>query len=195
MEIYEIILDDETQGVEAISLVENPAIEENFIALNSQVENVMLSIDDEKRVVIGAILIPEKLIYRRDGDREYNIYFSADTIRKTAEKYMHDKNTSNATYEHQEIVNDVHMMESWLVEDETYDKTRKYGLNVPVGSWVGTMKINNDEMWSKIKNGELKGYSIEGRFANMLVQQSKQENEWESALNELRNAIKSALWQ
>lgn len=178
MELYEIILEDnEDQGVEAISLVDRPAIEENFIALSDDTKISLASVDDEKRIVIGAILVPDKAIYRNDGNKEYYIFFSKDTIRRTAEKYMLNKNIDKATEEHGELIKDVHLMETWLVEDEQYDKSRKYDLSLPVGTWAGTMKINNDEIWSKIKKGELRGFSIEGVFSNMLVSQSSQEIE------------------
>jgi len=192
MELYEIILEeDKDQGVEAISLVDSPAIEENFINLSDDNKVLLASVVEEKRIVIVIILVPDKAIYRRDGEKEYYIFFSKDTIRRTAEKFMLNKNIDKATEQHGELIKDVHLMETWLVEDEQYDKSKKYDLDLPVGTWAGTMKINNDEMWSKIKNGELKGFSIEGVFSNMLVSQSSQEIELsEQELDDLDLMVK-----
>ena len=134
MRIVELILDDEEiTGIEAISVVENPAIEEEFIALKNE-EIKLAEVSSDKRILLGALLIPNKPIYRRKGDEEYYIYFSKDTVLKASQLYLQNGNQSKATLEHQHSINGLTLVESWIVEDETHDKSRKYGLNVPVGS-------------------------------------------------------------
>ena len=168
MRIVELIIDekDENSGIEAVSLVETPAIEENFIALNKQ-EVLLAEVDKEKRILMGAALVPNKQIYRKNdktGD-EYYIYFSKETVRKASELFFKRSNHKNATYEHKQPIKGTTIVESWIVEGEQ-DKSRHYGLNVPVGSWMVSMKIDDDELYKKAKSGKVKGFSIEGYFAD-----------------------------
>ena len=170
MKIIELILDEENEiaGVEAISVVENPAIEEDFVALANQ-EIKLAEVDKEKRILMGALLVPNKPIYRRNGEEEYYVYFSKDTIRKTAEMFLMKGNQNNSTLEHQLPLNGLSLVESWIVEDEDKDKSRLYNMNVPVGTWMGAVKVNNDEIWENyVKTGKVKGFSIEGYFADKM---------------------------
>ena len=170
MRIVELILDemDATFGVEAISVVEHPAIEEDFIALNSDIVELQ-KVDEEKRLLLGALLIPNKPIYRRNGDDEYYIYFSKDTVLKASQMYLMNGNQNKATMEHQYEINGLSLVESWIVEDEVHDKSRKYGMNVPVGTWMGAIKVNNTDVWEQfVKTGKVKGFSIEGYFADKM---------------------------
>ena len=180
MRIVELILgDDELTGIEAISVVENPAIEEDFIALKSE-EIKLAEVDKEKRILMGALLVPNKPIYRKKGDEEYYIYFSTDTVAKASQLYLMNGNQSKATLEHQHTINGLTLVESWLVEDEVHDKSRKYGLNVPVGTWMGAVKVNNDEIWNNfVKTGKVKGFSIEGYFADKMERPKEPVNDFE----------------
>lgn len=169
MDIVELVLDDndELNGVDAISLVEFPAIEENFVALkNHKIE--FKSIDEDKRIVVGLALIPNKPIYRRNGDKEFYIFFSKDTVRRSAELYLKNHNNNNATLEHKLKADGVSVVESWIVENPEKDKTALYGLNAVEGCWAVVMKIYNDEVWKDVKAGTYKGLSIEGYFADKL---------------------------
>lgn len=169
MKIIELILDDdEAIGVEAISVVENPAIESDFVALNNQ-EIKLAEIDKEKRLLMGALLIPKKPIYRRNGEDEYYIFFSEDTVLKASQMYLMNGNQSNSTLEHDGKLEGLTLVESWIVEDTEKDKTALYGLDVPKGTWMGSVKVNNDEIWNDyVKTGKVKGFSIEGYFADKL---------------------------
>ena len=169
MKIIELVLDDDQiTGIEAISVVENPAIEEDFIALKNE-EVKLAEVSNEKRILLGALLIPNKPIYRRKGDDEYYIYFSKSTVEKASQLYLMNGNQSKATLEHQHSINGLTLVESWIVEDEVQDKSRKYGLNVPVGTWMGSVKVNNDQIWEEfVKTGKVKGFSIEGYFADKM---------------------------
>ena len=169
MRIVELILDEDQEiGIEAISVVENPAIEEDFIALKSQ-EFKLAEVDKEKRILMGALLIPNKPIYRRNGEDEYYIYFSKDTVLKASQMYLMQGKQNNSTLEHQYEINGLSLVESWIVEDKVHDKSVKYGMDLPLGSWVGSVKVNNDKIWNEfVKTGKVKGFSIEGYFADKM---------------------------
>ena len=194
MDIVELFIDetDEVSGIEAISVVENPAIESDFVALKQQ-EFKLAEVDKEKRILMGAALIPNKPIYRQSGEQEYYIYFSQATVRKASELFFINGNQNNSTLEHELQLKGLTAVESWIVESEQ-DKSRMYDLNVPMGTWMVSMKVNNDDVWKKVKNQEIKGFSIEGYFADKLerpnepVQQSKMSKEEvaEAKIEELR---------
>ncbi len=169
MRIVELILDEDQEiGIEAISVVENPAIEEDFIALKSQ-EFKLAEVDKEKRILMGALLIPNKPIYRRNGDDEYYIYFSKDTVLKASQMYLMQGKQNNSTLEHQYEINGLSLVESWIVEDKVHDKSVKYGMDLPLGSWVGSVKVNNDKIWEEfVLTKKIKGFSIEGFFADKM---------------------------
>ena len=168
--IVELILDEEQDlnGVDAISVVESPAIEEDFIALKSD-EVKLAEVSSDKKILMGALLVPNKPIYRRNGEDEYYIYFSKETVLKASQKFLMNGNQNNSTLEHQIELSGLSLVESWIVEDEVHDKSRKYGMNVPLGTWMGTVKVNNDEVWNDyVKTGKVKGFSIEGYFADKM---------------------------
>ena len=202
MNIIELVLDEENNeiGIEAISVVENPAIEEDFIALSNDIIELKEA-DKEKKLLVGALLIPNKPIYRRSGDDEYYVFFSKDTVLKASQMYLMNGNQSKATLEHEHDINGLTLVESWIVEDEVHDKSRKYGMNVPVGTWMGAVKVNNDEVWNDfVKTGKVKGFSIEGYFAdkmerpkeNLQEELSKiEEAEAEYMLSQIKAVIKS----
>lgn len=170
MKIVELILDEnqDASGIEAISIVENPAIEEDFVALKSD-EIKLAEVNKDKKILMGALLIPNKPIYRNNGEDEYYIYFSKDTVLKASQMYLTKGNQNNSTLEHQHSLSGLSLVESWIVEDDVHDKSRKYGMNVPVGTWMGAVKVNNDEVWNDyVKTGKVKGFSIEGYFADKM---------------------------
>ena len=172
MRIVELILDEEQEegGIEAISIVESPAIESDFVALNNQ-EIKLAESDKEKRILLGALLIPNKPIYRKGAEGEYYIFFSKDTIVKASQMYLRNGYQNSTTLEHDQALKGLTLVESWIVESDTQDKSRKYGLNVPVGTWMGAVKVNNDEIWNEyVKTDKVKGFSIEGYFADKMEQ-------------------------
>jgi hypothetical protein len=181
MRIVELILDEEQEiGIEAISVVENPAIEEDFIALKSQ-EFKLAEVDKEKRILMGALLIPNKPIYRRNGEDEYYIYFSKDTVLKASQMYLMQGKQNNSTLEHQYEINGLSLVESWIVEDKVHDKSVKYGMDLPLGTWVGSVKVNNEQIWNEfVKTGKVKGFSIEGYFADKMERPQEKINDFSS---------------
>jgi hypothetical protein len=135
MKIVELILDEEQDNfVEAISVVENPAIEEDFVALKTETKEYKFAeVDKDKKILIGPILIPNKPIYRKNGDEEYYIYFSRETVRKASQLYLKQGNQSNSTLEHNSAIEGLTLVESWLVEDKENDKSNMYGMDLPLG--------------------------------------------------------------
>jgi hypothetical protein len=168
IEVIELIIDENNDfsGIHAVSVVESPAIEEDFVYLNSQ-EVKLAEIDKEKRILMGPALIPNKKIYRNNGKIEYYIFFSEDTVRRASELFLSRGNQNNSTLEHEIKLNGLSVVESWIVEDSKLDKSTKYGLSMPEGTWMISMKVNNDDIWDNyVKTGRVKGFSIEGFFAD-----------------------------
>jgi hypothetical protein len=190
MNIIELILDDQEEsiGIEAISVVENPAIEEDFIALDSQLIELK-ELNKEKQILLGALLIPNKPIYRKSGDDEYYIYFSKETVEKASQMYLMKGNQNNSTLEHQHKLSGLSLVESWIVEDEVHDKSRKYGMNVPVGTWMGAVKVNNSEVWNDyVKTGKVKGFSIEGYFVDKVERPKEPIKDLQAELSAIEEA-------
>jgi hypothetical protein len=190
MEIIELLIDENKieSGINAVSVVESPAIEENFVALKKH-EVELKEIDGEKRILMGAALVPNKQIYRKNGDKEFYIYFSEDTIRKASELFLMRANQNNATLEHEKkMLEGMSVVESWIIEDEKTDKSKLYNFNLPKGTWMISMKVNNDEIWNKVKAGEVKGFSIEGYFVDK-YEMSLQESEEDRLINAIRDLI------
>jgi hypothetical protein len=197
MRIIELLIDEDEllSGIEAISIVDRPAIQEHFIALSEQTKVELAEVDTEKRILMGAALVPNKNIYRADGEDEYYIYFSEDTVRKASELFLMRGNQNESTLEHEAKLYGLSVVESWIIEDETHDKSRKYGMELPVGTWMVSMKVNNDEVWNNyVKTGKVKGFSIEGYFTdkvNMGEVNQISEEEAEEILVEMADYIAS----
>jgi hypothetical protein len=196
MKIVELIIDEEQElsGIEAISIVDEPAIEENFIALSKQHEIKLAEVDKEKKILMGAALVPNKNIYRRNGEDEYYIFFSEDTVRKASELFLMRGNQNKSTLEHQAELYGLSVVESWIIEDDVHDKSRKYDMDLPVGTWMVSMKVNNDEVWNDyVKTGLVKGFSIEGYFTDKIamskIEEVNEEEEAREILLEIANSI------
>ena len=185
MNLIELVINEfeEEVGIQAISIVENPAIEENFIALSKQGAIELKTVDKEKRILMGAALIPDKPILRLDEDtnEEYHIFFSKDTVRRASELLMKNGKQTKSTLHHALPLEGLYVAESWIVEDKEKDKSAFHGLSVPEGTWMVSLKVENEEVWNDyVKTGEVKGFSIEGYFSNKL-EMSKQVTEQDVA--------------
>ncbi len=185
MRVIELIIDEEQEfsGIEAISIVDKPAIQEDFIALSKQEKVQLADVDTDKRILMGAALIPNKNIYRQDSEEEegYYIYFSEATVKKASELFLIEGNQNKSTLEHQAELSGLSVVESWIVEDEVHDKSRKYGLEMPVGTWMVSMKVNNEDVWQDyVKTGAVKGFSIEGYFSEAVSLSVSEEVELKS---------------
>lgn len=169
MKVYEVILDEENinSGVNAISLVNSPAMELDFITLSKNEEQKAINIklaDEDRHILMGAVLIPNKPIYRKLESEEFYILFSKETIRRASELYFMRNNHLKSTLEHNQSIKGITTVESWIVEDAEMDKSKMYGFSVPLGTWMVSQKVENEEAWQLAKSGELKGFSIEGYF-------------------------------
>jgi hypothetical protein len=190
MKIIELILDEETEfnGVDAISIVENPAIQSNFVALKDADQVVKLAeVSKDKRILLGAILIPNKPILRKGDDEDYYIYFSNDTVERASQMYLKQGNQHNASLEHEYNLKGLTLVESWIVKDLTHDKSRLYDntKDVPVGTWMGAIRVDSDEVWDGyVKEGVVKGFSIEGYFADKAERPKEKVNDF---LNEIES--------
>lgn len=161
---YKVGIDSETY---AISLVESPAIESDFVALAKEEEEkqqVFLE-SNEKHMVYGAALIPDKDIYRNNGEQEFYINFTKESIERMSQDFMKEYRQYEVKTDHDDIANEVCVVESWLVSDSYKDKSNALGINVPEGTWMVGMKVNNIETWERIKAGELKGFSVESMIS------------------------------
>jgi len=169
MKIFDLTIDETGEmGTFAISLVEKPAIEKEWIALKEDTVKLQ-SVDKERRMVYGAALIPGKPIYRvRPNGEEYYIRFSKEVIERTAHDFYERNNHHNATLEHDSEVEGVVYVESWIKESDN-DKSVALGIDAPVGTWFVGGKVKNDDLWGKIKLGEVKGFSIEGIYSEALA--------------------------
>ena len=173
LDLYELVIDETTDDeVFALSLVSEPAIQSNFMYLNKdgkQLEVKFASVDDEKRLIVGPILIPDIKILRQDAPNEkpYEVFFSKATVKQAAQKYLADQHTNDITIEHRKPVDGVSLVESWIVESSIYDKSKTYGLNLKPGTWAGVFKVNNQEVWDMVKSGDYKGISLEGIFSHL----------------------------
>jgi len=178
--IVELVIDEDSQelAIDAISLVSAPAIEQDFVFFGKEKNNLTFAkVDEEKRMLVSPALIPNKQIFRYDPntDSEYYVYFSPETVRKASELYLKNNNHHKATHEHSERVSGVLTVESWIIEDTKKDKSTLYGFSLPKGTWMVKMKIENDELWNKIKSGELRGLSIEGYFTDKMQEMSSKQ--------------------
>ena len=166
MRLYELVIEDPEDEVMQISLVENPAIEAFGVFFDK--EEVHFAELNEEGLFMAPILIPDKKILRVDGEGlPYEVYFTSQTIKRLAQMYLERKYQANVNVEHSKKVNGVTLVESWIKESHNADKSKLYGLNVPVGSWIGTFKVDNEEVKEKLRKGELRAVSIEGLFQHL----------------------------
>ena len=168
MRIVELVIEKDLDGIDAVSLVDAPAIEENFIALNKEYKIEFAEIDTEKRILMGAALIPNKQIYRKNGKDEFYVFFSEATVKQASELFLKNGNQSNATLEHKAKFDGATVVESWIIDNPEMDKSKQYGFSLPKGTWMISMKIEDDKVWQQVKEGVYKGFSIEGYFADKL---------------------------
>jgi len=163
--VIELTVDE--QGIDAIALVEEPAIEIDFLRFSKNKKLVFAQVDEDRRIVTGPALVPDKMIFRIDEKTKesFYVYFSKETVRDISEKYLIQSNNSSVNIEHEFAVKDISIIESWIVEDPELDKSKKLGYSLPTGTWMVSFKINNDEVWNDlVKKDMVKGFSIEGAF-------------------------------
>lgn len=176
---YKVGIDSET---EAISMVTEPAIESDFVFFSKDKDIVKEAFSsDEKHMVYGAVLRPDFPIYRYDGENEYYLEFTSESIERMARDYMMNYRQGNVTIQHEEYANEVFMVESWIKQDMNKDKSVSVGLDksLPIGTWFCGFYVNNNDIWERIKSGELKGFSVEAMIDLEDFAKVKKEDEFE----------------
>lgn len=163
-ELFELVLVDEEDGVFANSLVAAGAIERDFVAFHK--EYAFAAVSDEKMLIAGPMLIPNKKILRlKDNGEKYWVYFKPETIEKISRKFNKQKLGDQITLEHGNKTSGIYMVENWIVEHPTKDKSNLYGFTLPKGSWFAVYSAEeNPKVWDRVKAGEFNGFSIEGLF-------------------------------
>lgn len=163
--IYKALVTDEATGIFAISLVDMPATDTDFMAFNNDLRDFNFSIDnEEERVVSGVIMLADTPIYRRNGDFEFYVCYDRDTLKTMAEKMLIDGTFNNVDTQHNgKMVGGVNLLELYI-KDAAKGLDPNYVKNVPDGSLMGSFKVENDEIWAEIKNGTFRGFSLAGSF-------------------------------
>ena len=190
MKVYEAVYKEgQNEGVYALSVVENPAMEDIWIALSEHPQKIELAqVDEEKRLLLGAALIPNKRIYRNIDGNEFEMFFTEETIEKLAHSFMRNQNNNNSSLEHELKLEGMSVVEAWTVENPETDKSANYGKTYPKGTWVTMMKVENDDVWAKVKNGEIKGFSIDALLGLEQVQ-------FKSNINNMNEEVKKSIVQ
>src|SRR6478735_4237371 len=191
--LYELKLKEKRDGVYAISLVDDPAIESNFLLFNKE-EPIIFSENEEQKIITGPALIPDKKILRKYKNEFFDVVLNKQTIKDTAVKFFKENNQTNTTLQHKEKIdnNDTVFFESWIIENFEKDKANYLGFkDLPNGTWMVSLKIQNDELWEKIKNGNFNGFSIEAFFSNEEIKEDKknEKNMFKKLIENLKNTI------
>jgi hypothetical protein len=192
MRVFEMVIADENEhGVSVISLVENPAIDEHWVALNKHDELKLQLADVEKRILYGAALVPDRAIRRVENGNEFFITFSAETIEKAAHKFMREMRLTATNHEHDAELKGNVIVESWITAGEN-DKAAALGLNPPAGTWMIAMSVGSDKYWQEqVKTGNVKGFSIEGVFVDAM--RAAADTQPRSVEDELLSELKAVL--
>ena len=196
--IVELIIDDanEQLAIDAISLVSDPAIEVDWVYMNKKKANITLAkVDEDKRLIISPALVPDKQIYRfnQETGEEYYVYFSKDTVKQASEAYLKFNNQSSTTLEHNNRISGVHTVESWIVTNPEMDKSNLYGYDLPEGTWMVSMRVDNDEVWQLVKDNTVKGLSIEGFFVDRMEMSASKDYSDEQILKALDQILSDDL--
>jgi len=160
--VYEIFInDDDETGMNLISVVEKPAIEIKGYAFSDIVE-LQFKKEGDKQIIVGPALIPNKKIRREDEDGNlYYVFFSKETIERMVEKFNRYGSNRKINFEHTDKMIDAFIMEDWIVEDAYYDKSKKYGFDVPVGTYMIKVKVEDKQFWlEEVKENGRFGFSI-----------------------------------
>jgi hypothetical protein len=176
-------------GVEALPWVERTIEQYESMSKFSSEEPVFSVFNNEQRLLLGPAMIPDKMIIRRNEitGEIYYVYFTAETIKKLQQKFMQEKLLDKTNIEHgRKFLSGVDVVESWIIEDQTKDKQQVFGMNYPKGTWMVSVKVNDDATWGKVKDGKLKGFSVQGYF----LEKAKFNAETHKVLDEIKNILK-----
>lgn len=175
LKLYKVIADD--SDVRAISLVDEPAIDINFVHLKKETPQIICFNKEDKHLLVGCVLRPDYPIYRNTGKEEFYLEFPKETVERLAYDYIQNGRIYSFTTDHKDIADNVSVVESWIKTSEN-DKSKDYGLDVPIGSWLICAKVEDEAIWQRVKDGELKGFSVES-FVNLeeiILSKDKEKN-------------------
>lgn len=188
MKVFKIrIDDDESLGMDAISLVESPAVEVNFLVFNKDRKLNFTSMDEEKKEITGVVCLADTPIYRVSKELgEHYIVFEKDTIKKMILRYFKNGLSNQVNIEHQgPMIKGLTMIESYI-KDSSRNISPVEFEEVPDGSWICTYKVDNDEVWQEIKqNHTLKGFSLQGWFSYGEDTEVSESDDYEAFLDDL----------
>ena len=156
--IYEITINDESDGVFMMSIVDTPAVDHNFLKFNKHKEKVIYHFNDEKRIITGVALRANYPILRFEDGKYFYVRFSPEEIEKMAYKFMREKKLDNVNINHSQNEGDIFLIESYILDSKHNIQEFK---DVELGSWIVSYKVENDEVWEAIKKGHLNGFSVE----------------------------------
>jgi hypothetical protein len=166
--IYDLIISEDPASEEEVSfiaLVDKPAIERNFLAFRD-IKAAFAIQDDEQHIISGPLIVADQKIYRRDERGEFFVVFPRETVKAIAIKYFKKGYQANVNLMHDsgQVVGGVTMFESWIKDSERGIPGMQGFEDLPDGSWFGSFKVDNQQVWERIKSGEVKGFSVEGVF-------------------------------
>ena len=186
--------ENDDTGVNIISFVESPAIGVDFMYFDDKTTQRFKTVDEDKRIVVGAAMLPDEKIIRADADgKPYFVYFSKDTVKICSEMFLKRSNQNGTNIDHEKAISTgVTVVESWIVENPDLDKSKHLGYdNIPVGSWFVSYKVDNDELWQKVKDGEVLGFSVEGLFTQTIESEPTDEAKFEKDVNDILESCMS----
>lgn len=181
--VFSVTLED-NNIFDNISLVDLPAIETDFIKMAEEVE-VKFAVDKDKRIVSGPVIIPEQMIYRNDGKRQFYIKFSREAIEQMALRFFKDKRETEGNVMHQIPVNGITFFESYLLNKERNIAPKEF-TDLPDGTWFVSAKVENEDVWTLVKEGKLRGFSIDA----MVTMKPAKEKELDT-LEDLANYLET----
>ena len=182
--IYKLVINEDTEsGVEVVSFVDDPAIQKDFMVFSQQVK---FKADPKRRIVTGAMMLADTPIYRNQDGEEFYVTFDKQTIENIAQKFFKQKYTNNVNLMHSEDVEGVTMFESFITDSERGIQAPKGYPKVNDGSWFGSYKVENEQVWQSVLDGTFKGFSVEGSFMKVAMRkQSKIQTEVEQLFKNL----------
>lgn len=174
--VYEMTFDDDEAGIRLISLVDDPAVELKGMYFSKDIKDFKFSFNKEQKRIVGPALIPNKKMFREDPEGDYYAIFTIDGIKKAVRKFASKGTNRRINFNHSNQMVDGFIEQSWIVEDSNYDKSRYYGIDVPKGTYMIEVVIEDDAFWNNyVKEKEFYGFSVEGLMGTKLVKMSKEE--------------------
>lgn len=167
MKVFYIKIDDELTGINAISLVQSPAVEKDFLCFNKENKPVNLKFDNSQHIITGVVCLADTPIYRyNEKFGEYYVVFTKETIRRMVEKFAKDDLFKSVNLQHNDdmFVEGVYMVESYITNKDRGINPIEFS-DIPEGSWIASYKVENEALWNEIINGDtLNGFSLQGMF-------------------------------